>query len=99
MRGVDVDGARRHTSQSEAIFPPVSPVSPMTTKPRAFATSMARRLFGEFPLVEIATNPEATRRIAREERRRRGEAVAHGSTLEARGPPRGPPGQLTFAFR
>jgi hypothetical protein len=54
---------------------------------------------GKLRLVEIATEPETTRRIARDERRRRGEPVEHGSTLEARGPPRGPPGQLAFAFR
>jgi hypothetical protein len=54
---------------------------------------------GKLRLVEIATEPETTRRIARDERRRRGEPVEHGSTLEARGPPLGPPGQLAFAFR
>jgi hypothetical protein len=45
-------------------------------------------------IVEIATEPEATRRIAREERRRRGEAVEQGSALEARGPRC----QLAFRF-
>ena len=54
---------------------------------------------GKLRIVEIATEPEATRRIAREERRRRGEPVGHASTLEGRGPPRGPPGQLAFTFR
>ena len=54
---------------------------------------------GKLRLVEIATEPEATKRIAREERRRRGEPVGHASALEARGPPRGRPGQLAFAFR
>jgi hypothetical protein len=48
---------------------------------------------GKLRIVEIATEPEATKRIAREERRRRGEPVQHGSTLEARGPPRGPEGR------
>jgi hypothetical protein len=57
------------------------------------------RCAGKLRLVEIATEPEATKRIARDERRRRGEPVEHASTLEARGPPRGPPGQLAFAFR
>jgi hypothetical protein len=51
---------------------------------------------GKLRLVEIATEPEATRRIAREERRRRGEAE---SPVEARASPRGPPGQLSFTFR
>jgi hypothetical protein len=54
---------------------------------------------GKLRIVEFATEPEATKRIARDERRRRGESVEHGSTLEARGPPRGPPGQLAFTFR
>ena len=54
---------------------------------------------GKLRIVEIATEPEATRRIARDERRRRGGPVGHASTLEARGPPRGPPGQLAFTFR
>ena len=54
---------------------------------------------GKLRIVEIATEPEATKRIARDERRRRGEPVGHASTLEARGPPRGPPGQLAFTFR
>jgi hypothetical protein len=59
---------------------------------------------GKIRLVEIATEPEATRRIAREERRRRGEAVGPMGTMgaasiEARGPPRGAPGQQVFAFR
>ena len=51
---------------------------------------------GRLRLVEIATEPEATRRIAREERRRRGEPE---SPVEARASPRGPPGQLSFTFR
>jgi hypothetical protein len=38
----------------------------------------------------------AIKRIIRDERRRRGEPV---SEMEARGPPRGPPGQVMFAFR
>jgi hypothetical protein len=46
---------------------------------------------GKLRIVEIATEPEAPRRIAREERRRRGEAVDHGRALEARGPPQVPP--------
>jgi hypothetical protein len=50
---------------------------------------------GKLRIVEIATEPEATKRIARDERRRRGEPVGHASTLEARGPP----GQLAFTFR
>jgi hypothetical protein len=54
---------------------------------------------GKLRLVEIATEPEATKRIARDKRRRRGEPVGHASAIEARGPPRGPAGQLTFAFR
>jgi hypothetical protein len=59
---------------------------------------------GKLRLVEIATEPEATRRIAREERRRRGEAVGPTGTMgaamiEARGPPRGAPGQQVFEFR
>ena len=47
-------------------------------------------------LVEIATEPAAIKRIIRDERRRRGEPV---SEMKARAPPRGPPGQLMFAFR
>jgi hypothetical protein len=57
---------------------------------------------GKLRIVEIATEPEATKRIARDERRRRGEAVESGSALEARGPPRvpprGPAGPRTFTF-
>jgi hypothetical protein len=51
---------------------------------------------GKLRLVEIATEAGAIKRIIRDERRRRGEPV---SEMEARGPPRGPPGQLLFAFR
>jgi hypothetical protein len=51
---------------------------------------------GKLRLVEIATEAGAIKRIIRDERRRRGEPV---SEMEARGPPRGPPGQLMFAFR
>jgi hypothetical protein len=51
---------------------------------------------GKLRLVEIATEAGAVKRIIRDERRRRGEPV---SEMEARGPPRGPPGQLMFAFR
>ena len=51
---------------------------------------------GKLRLVEIATEPAAIKRIIRDERRRRGEPV---SEMEARAPPRGPPGQLMFAFR
>jgi hypothetical protein len=47
-------------------------------------------------LVEIATEAGAIKRIIRDERRRRGEPV---SEMEARAPPRGPPGQVMFAFR
>ena len=51
---------------------------------------------GKLRLVEIATEPAAIKRIIRDERQRRGEPV---SEMEARAPPRGPPGQLMFAFR
>jgi len=51
---------------------------------------------GRLRVVEIATEPKATRRIAREQRRRRGEPE---SAVEARASPRGPPGQLSFTFR
>ncbi len=51
---------------------------------------------GKLCLVEIATEAAAIKRNIRDERRRRGEPV---SEMEARGPPRGPPGQLMFAFR
>jgi hypothetical protein len=51
---------------------------------------------GKLRLVEIATAPAAIKRNIRDERRRRGEPV---SEMEARAPPRGPPGQLMFAFR
>ena len=51
---------------------------------------------GKLCLVEIATEAAAITRIIRDERRRRGEPV---SEMEARAPPRGPPGQLMFAFR
>ena len=51
---------------------------------------------GKLRLVEIATEAVAIKRIIRNERRRRGEPV---SEMEARAPPRGPPGQLMFAFR
>ena len=51
---------------------------------------------GKLRLVEIATEPAAIKRIIRDEGRRRGEPV---SEMEARAPPRGPPGQLMFAFR
>ena len=51
---------------------------------------------GKLRLVEIATEATAIKRIIRDERRRRGEPV---SEMEARAPPRGPPGQLMFAFR
>ena len=54
---------------------------------------------GKLRIVEIATEREATKRIARNERRKRGETVEPVSALEARGPPRGPPGQLAFTFR
>jgi hypothetical protein len=54
---------------------------------------------GERRVVQIAAKPEATKVIAREERPRRREPVGHASTLEARAPPRGPPGQQAFAFR
>lgn len=53
---------------------------------------------GKLRIVEIATEPDATKRIARNERRKRGETVEPVSALEARGPPRGPPGQRTFTF-
>jgi hypothetical protein len=68
---------------------------------RVFAASVlvCVHCAGKLRVVEIATEPEATKRIARDERRKRGEPVGHASTLEARGPPRRPPGQLTFAFR
>ena len=45
---------------------------------------------GKLRLVEIATEATAIKRIIQDERRRRGEPV---SEMEARGPPRGPPGQ------
>ena len=51
---------------------------------------------GKLRLVEIATEATAIKRIIRDERRRRGQPVGE---MEARGPPRGPPGQLMFAFR
>jgi len=51
---------------------------------------------GKLRLVEIATEAGAIKRIIRDERRRRGEPV---SEMEARAPPRGPPGQTMFAFR
>ncbi|MFM9014506.1 MAG: transposase, partial [Gemmatimonadota bacterium] len=51
---------------------------------------------GRLRVVEIATEPEATRRIARAERGRRGEPER---SVEARASPRGPPGQLSFTFR
>ena len=51
---------------------------------------------GKLCLVEIATEATAIKRIIRDERRRRGEPV---SEREARAPPRGPPGQIVFAFR
>ena len=51
---------------------------------------------GKLRLVEIATEPAAIKRIIRDERQRRGEPV---SEMETRAPPRGPPGQLIFAFR
>ena len=51
---------------------------------------------GKLRLVEIATEAVAIKRIIRNERRRQGEPV---SEMEARAPPRGPPGQLMFAFR
>ena len=51
---------------------------------------------GKLCLVELATEAAAIKRVIRDERRRRGEPVRE---LEARGPPRGPPGQLVFAFR
>ncbi len=51
---------------------------------------------GKLRLVEIATEPAAIKRIIRDERQRRGEPL---SEMEARGPPRGPPGQRMFAFR
>ena len=51
---------------------------------------------GKLRLVEIATEPASIKRIIRDERRRRGEPV---SEMKARAPPRGPPGQLMFAFR
>ncbi len=51
---------------------------------------------GKLRLVEIATEPAAIKRIIRNERRRQGEPV---SEMEARAPPRGPPGQWMFAFR
>ena len=51
---------------------------------------------GKLRLVEIATEATAIKRIIGDERRRRGQAV---SEMEARGPPRGPPGQHMFAFR
>ena len=51
---------------------------------------------GKLRLVEIATEATAIKRIIRDERQRRGEPV---SEMEARGPPRGPPGQLMLAFR
>ena len=51
---------------------------------------------GKLRLVEIATEPAAIKRIIRDEGRRRGEPL---SEMEARAPPRGPPGQLMFAFR
>ena len=51
---------------------------------------------GKLRLVEIATEATAIKRIIRDERRRQGEPV---SEMEARAPPRGPPGQLMFAFR
>ena len=50
---------------------------------------------GKLRLVEIATEATAIKRIIRDERRRRGEPV---SEMEARAPPRGPPGQLMLAF-
>ena len=51
---------------------------------------------GKLRLVEIATEAAALKRIIRDEGRRQGEPV---SEMEARGPPRGPPGQIVFAFR
>ena len=51
---------------------------------------------GKLRLVEIATEAGAIKRIIRDERRGRGEPV---SEMETRAPPRGPPGQLMFAFR
>lgn len=51
---------------------------------------------GTLRLVEIATEAAAIKRIIRDERRRRGEPV---SEMDARGPPRGPPGQVMIAFR
>ena len=51
---------------------------------------------GKLRLVEIATEAAAIKRIMRDERQRRREPV---SEMEARAPPRGPPGPLMFAFR
>ena len=50
---------------------------------------------GKLRIVEIATEAEATKRIARDERKRRGEPVGHASAIAARGPP----GQLALTFR
>jgi len=77
---------------------PESPVEARASPRGLFAAEVlvCVHCAGRLRLVEIATEPEATRRIAREERRRRGEAE---SPVEARASPRGPPGQLSFTFR
>ena len=106
---VDRLPSQDHDEPAEALTEKTDKVRP-TRHPLWFCAWLLRRVFaahvlvcvycaGKLRTVEIATEPEATRRIAREERKRGGEAVEPGSTLEARGPPWGPPGQLTLAFR
>lgn len=53
---VSVEGTFMHTSQYCFIFPPLSPVNPITFIPFTFATLIAWTTFLEFPEVEITNN-------------------------------------------
>ena len=56
ISGVESEGASKAISQRAAISPPVLPVKPMVTIRCCRAASIARRMFGERPDVEIAMN-------------------------------------------
>ena len=61
MRGVESDGAHKQTSHMSFIFPPLRPVNPMTTRPIDFAASIAFKMLGELPLVEMAMRTSPAR--------------------------------------
>ena len=54
ISGVESEGARKHKSHRDGISPPVLPVKPTVRIRCSRAASIARRMFGERPDVEIA---------------------------------------------